>query len=107
MDQFIVWCQGQDDVDDFEEVKKNFNELKFYVVSYLESYRVKDKVSKELVRPKTNTMNRIKSMLTTELSRLTGKFNENSFLSFAKMATSAFLALVVIGINFRTTQFEP
>ena len=77
LDQFIVWCQGQDDVDDFDDVMKDFPQLQFLVVQYLEGYRVKEKGSKELVRPKTNTINRVKSMLTTELSRLTGNFNEN------------------------------
>ena len=74
MDKFVVWCLGQDDVEDFDELKSDFKQLQFMFVQYLESYRLKEKGSEELVRPKANTLNRIKSMLSTELSRLTGEF---------------------------------
>ena len=45
----------------------------FRVVQYLESYRVKDKKTGALIRPKTNTINKMKSMLKSELFQLSGE----------------------------------
>ena len=68
---FQTWCNGKDLI--FEDLLKDEKALQFRLVQYLESYRVKDKASGELVRPKTNTMNKMNSMLKSELSRLSGK----------------------------------
>ena len=80
MDQFVVWFKGQEENDDpendFDELLKDAKRLQFAFIQFLESYRVVDKGSKtkELIRPKANTLQKMKSMLRSELSRLSGKF---------------------------------
>ena len=73
MDHFVVWWKGQPENDEFEDLLKSKDELKFAMIHYMESYRVKDKTSGEMIRPKANTLNKMKSMLVSELSRLSGK----------------------------------
>ena len=74
LDNFVIWWLGQPENEEFDDLLKNKDELKFALVHYLESYRVKEKSSGEMIRPKTNTLNKMKSMLVCELSRLSGKF---------------------------------
>ena len=58
---------------DFEEVKKNFDELEKLVVKYLEGYRVEDKKNKgNFIRPKDNYLTFLKSNLVVALENLTG-----------------------------------
>ena len=72
LDQFKIWCQGRNL--DFDDVLlKDENDLRFSLVQYLASYRVKTK-SGEMLLPKTTTMNKMISMLKSELERLSGKY---------------------------------
>ena len=71
LDQFKQWCTKQSLT--YDEIIKEKNDLKFAVIQYLESYRVKDKKSGNLIRPKKNYLNKIKSMLKTELAQASGK----------------------------------
>ena len=72
MINFKKWCKGQNlNLD--EDLIKDAKALTFRLVQYLESYRVKDKKTGQLIRPKTNTLNKLKSNLKTELAQLSGK----------------------------------
>ena len=69
---FKKWCEGQNlNLD--EVLIKDAKALRFRLVQYLESYRVKDKKTGQLIRPKTNTLNKLKSNLKTELAQLSGE----------------------------------
>ena len=72
--QFSKWCQQSDLI--YDDLLKDSKELQFSAIRYLESYRVKDKNSGELVRPKAGYLTKVKSHLITELSRLSGKYND-------------------------------
>ena len=71
LDQFKQWCQKRNESP--EEMKHMTKEVHFLVIQYLEGYRVKEKTSGEMVRPKGNYLLKMKSMLTSELTQLTGK----------------------------------
>ena len=73
MEQFTKWCNKDENETSFEDLLKDSEELRFKLVEYLESYRVKEKSSGELIRPKAGYLTKLKSNLTTELTRLTGK----------------------------------
>ena len=71
MNNFQKWCEGQNL--NFEVLKNDDKAMGFRVVQYLESYRVKDRKTNKLMRPKTNTLNKMKSMLKSELAQF-GKY---------------------------------
>ena len=71
MNNFQKWCEGQNL--NFEVLKNDDKAMGFRVVQYLESYRVKDRKTNKLMRPKTNTLNKMKSMLKSEVAQF-GKY---------------------------------
>lgn len=72
--QFKIWCQGKKLAFD-DGLLKNLKELEFAFIQYLASYRVKPKSGDtgETLMPKMTTMNKMISMLKSELERLSGK----------------------------------
>lgn len=69
--QFQKWCAEKNI--GFEDLLKDDKLLKFSFIEYLESYRVKSKSDGQLIRPKAGYLNKVKSHLKTELTRLSGE----------------------------------
>ena len=70
LELFKKWIAAQEY--DFDESCKDSEDIQFKLIEYLETYRVKDKETGNLIRPKAGYLKKIQSHLKVELEKLTG-----------------------------------
>ena len=73
--------------ENFDDLIKEKEDLERFMVNFLDDYKVLDKDSGKVIKPKDNTLNSIRSHLKCALSDLTG-YNFGDKVAFAGLANA-------------------